>query len=280
VCIATAFSSRIGNVQQHPGRRGHNDDRARVAHHGRSLMVADGARPGYAGDYYEPITIEIGLDVLQTAFRPSAVRQRCEEECVRAGFEAANAAMFAFQTAFAPMFETELAKNRDDRLGASKRAWQRVARVRLGRDLDDYAHSGASVTALTFHDGGATIGQVGMARAYRCRGGDVELLLPDQSVDPAATLPISGDGVPSAQLGVGATAVVRTRTVDIQPADRFILCTDGVWTVVSNTDLARACALPSPEAIRAEIDRAAHDAPDDVSIVVGMVVPVSLVPLR
>ena len=52
-----------------------------------------------------------------------------------------------------------------------------------------------------------------------------------------------------------------------------MLCTDGVWSVVSDADIARACALPTPDAIRAAIDRAAHDAqaPDDVSIAVAVV---------
>ena len=216
LCVAAASSSREG-VGPYGRGRWHNDDRAHVAHGGRALMVADGSGPTYGG-YHYPIAIETGFDVLESAFRPS-LKVPCTEACVRAAFDVADAAMFSFETAFKPMFEEELAKSPADRLAASKRAWQRVARARLGRSIEDDAHAGASDHCAD-HRRRQRDGRPDRNRpAYRCRGGTVERLLPDQSLNTDPRLAY-GDasyyGAASALLGLGPTATVLTRTVGVQ----------------------------------------------------------------
>src|SRR6185436_21010382 len=99
----------------------------------------------------------------------------------------------------------------------------------LGRSINETHQQtvAASVSALVFDSGRATVGQIGTARAYRCRDGGVEQLLPDQSLNPDARLPESyrnpAYGLASARLGAGPTAAVMTRSVHLQPGDRFVL---------------------------------------------------------
>jgi serine/threonine protein phosphatase PrpC len=154
-----------------------------------------------------------------------------------------------------------------------------VARARLGRsDVDGRQYTvtvAASVTALVFDSGRATVGQIGTARAYRCRSGGVEQLLRDQSLNPDARLPADARnaayGLASARLGAGPTAAVLTRSVHVQAADRFVLVTDGVWTTDTDAHIAKACAGASAPEILAAIDLAAREATDDVTIAVAVV---------
>jgi hypothetical protein len=264
--VASAVSTRKGARQ---AGRSVSDDRARAAHAGRVLMVADGSGPTYGG-YHAPIAMDPGLDALQAAL---VRREACDTACVRAAFDAANAAMYAFEVDWKPIFEEELGRQPDDRgkgLRAGLLAWQRVARARLGTEIATFAHPVASVTALVIDEGGgATVGQCGTARAYRCRGGQVEKLLPDQSL-----LSLGADryyGVATAMLGFAPTPTVLTRTVQARPGDRFVLVTDGAWSALTDADIARACGLETANAVAAELDRAARDAADDVSIAVAVV---------
>jgi serine/threonine protein phosphatase PrpC len=194
-----------------------------------------------------------------------------------AAFERANAAMYTFKTVFKPIFDEELSKTRDEheREWAESRAWHRVARAYFGFVSEGAAVTvSASVTALVFDGRYATIGQVGTTRAYRCRSGNLELLLPDQSQNPNSRLGDDGNpsyGLATALLGLGPTPTILTRSVEVLSADRFILVSDGVWSVVSDASIAQACTLATAPAISAALASAAHTALDDVTIAVALV---------
>jgi len=271
LCVAPASLSQRGIRQRGSWS---NDDRVRVTHGGLLLAVGDGSGLPIGGDH-APIGLESGLDALEHALRPALKEAPCTEACVIAAFERANAAMYAFQAAFKPIFDEELSKTRDDRAGAERRAWHRVARAYFGFVSETAVVTvSASVTALVFDGRYATIGQVGTTRAYRCRSGNLELLLPDQSQNPDARLGDDGNpsyGLATARLGLGPTATVLTRSVEVLPADRFILVSDGVWSVVPAASIAQACTLATASAISAALASAAHTALDDLTIAVAIV---------
>jgi serine/threonine protein phosphatase PrpC len=245
-----------------------NDDRV-IVDLGGLFAVADGAGPTYGG-YYAPLGLDIGISALIAAFgheRHGA--HACGEACMRDAFTEANAAMFDLSTAIDAAFQRELRSSPEDRLRASLRACQRTVRRRLGRELATFAHAGGSVTALLVAGGSAVVGQAGLCRAYLGRGGRVLCLLGDHGVgDPLHY------GVSSVLLGVASTVAMETTALATQPGDRFVLCSDGAWSMLDDGVITAACRHDDARYIVHELARAAAGAADDVTIVAA-VLPVS-----
>jgi serine/threonine protein phosphatase PrpC len=114
------------------------------------------------------------------------------------------------------------------------------------RSRDDASASGMGTTmtvALVENDH-VTIGHVGDSRAYRLRGDDLEQLTEDHSL--VAELVRSGRLSPeeaemhpqrsviTRALGTEADVDVDTFTVDALPGDVFLLCSDGLTTMVED----------------------------------------------
>ncbi|MBV9991154.1 MAG: protein phosphatase 2C domain-containing protein [Alphaproteobacteria bacterium] len=159
----------------------------------------------------------------------------------------------------------------DESLAASVRcADEAVAaeRARLG------AHSSFHRTTLAFvacSNGNARWGHVGDTRIYFFRAGAQVLRTRDHSVSeltqslPAALSPEPGDVTDSHRLlrvlgaGDGAALELAPHAVALQNGDAFLLCTDGVWSALSDEDFAAALAASSSAAewggrIRAAIE--------------------------
>jgi hypothetical protein len=228
------------------------DDRARVVDNGRLCMVADGSGPGYGG-YHEPIALDPGLDAIVAALAPDRHQAHtCEEACLRDAFVYANAKMFAAHEAYRRALEEEGASAPDgDHLLTSLRACQRVARDHFGRSIERLAHLTGSVTALYIEAGRAFVGQVGLCRAYRWRRGALECLLPDDGIWKKSP-ERSQDwhyGISTQLLGYDASVKVATRAIACEPGDRFVLCTDGAWSVLGDDGIADACRRASADDI-------------------------------
>ena len=252
-----------------PGRGASGcDDRTRIDDSQRLFLVADGSGPTYGG-IYAPMGLERGLEVLASALDPARHAEHvCDEGCVQKAFASANGAMWALHEAFTARFESELAVTPDDRLQASLRAWKQIAREHLGRELETFAHSGGSVTALLLAGDRAHVGQVGLCRAYRCRRGRVELLLRDQGIEkPEGLDDAFSHGIASVLLGLQPTVPVETRALAFEPGDRFVLCSDGVWSLANDVALAAACRHDRADDIVAELSAVVKDNEDDVAIV-------------
>src|SRR5262245_4208058 len=143
------FSKLSAAAIVRPGNHWECDDRARLIDGGRLCLVADGSGPKYGG-YHEPIALDPGMDAIVAALAPDRHDEHaCDEVCVRDAFVYANARMFAAQEAYARAFREELAGD-GDRLRASLRAGQRVARDHFGRTIERLAHAAGSVTAVYF----------------------------------------------------------------------------------------------------------------------------------
>ena len=108
---------------------------------------------------------------------------------------------------------------------------------------------GTTVTAAILTNGRVSIGHVGDSRAYRVRNGELEQLTEDHSL--VADLMRSGRLTPeeadahpqrsviTRALGTDAEVDVDMVTVDVEPGDLFLLCSDGLTTMVPEEDILR-----------------------------------------
>jgi serine/threonine protein phosphatase PrpC len=108
---------------------------------------------------------------------------------------------------------------------------------------------GTTVTAALLSDGRVVIGHVGDSRAYRIRDGRLEQLTEDHSL--VADLMRSGrltaeeaEGHPQRSvitraLGTDPDVDVDTLVVEAEAGDLFLLCSDGLSTMVSDAEVLR-----------------------------------------
>ena len=103
---------------------------------------------------------------------------------------------------------------------------------------------GTTITAALVEDGAVRIGHVGDSRAYRVRDGRLEQLTEDHSlvgelVRSGRLSPEEADTHPQRSvitraLGTDPDVDVDTFTVETQPGDVFILCSDGLTSMVDD----------------------------------------------
>jgi serine/threonine protein phosphatase PrpC len=111
---------------------------------------------------------------------------------------------------------------------------------------------GTTITAAMLAEDEVAIGHVGDSRAYRIRGGELEQLTEDHSL--VADLMRSGRLTPeeaethpqrsviTRALGTDPDVDVDTLTVGAQPGDVFLLCSDGLTSMVGDEEILRALA--------------------------------------
>jgi protein phosphatase len=129
---------------------------------------------------------------------------------------------------------------------ANRRIWE--------RSLSDprTAGMGTTVTAALVDAAAGTvaIGHVGDSRAYRLRNGELEQLTTDHSlvaelVESGVLTPEEAERHPQRSaitraLGTEQTVEVESFTVDAEPGDVFLLCSDGLSTMLADDDVASA----------------------------------------
>jgi PPM family protein phosphatase len=109
---------------------------------------------------------------------------------------------------------------------------------------------GTTITAAMLAQDAVAIGHVGDSRAYRIRGGELEQLTEDHSL--VADLMRSGRLTPeeaethpqrsviTRALGTDPDVDVDTLAVEAAPGDVFLLCSDGLTTMVGDDEILRA----------------------------------------
>ena len=108
---------------------------------------------------------------------------------------------------------------------------------------------GTTVTAALLTDGRVVIGHVGDSRAYRIRDGRLEQLTDDHSLvadlmRSGRLTPEEAEGHPQRSvitraLGTDPDVDVDTLVVEAEAGDLFLLCSDGLSTMVSDADVLR-----------------------------------------
>ena len=220
---------------------------------------------------------------------PGRVRRRNEDSFVldpplfavadgMGGAQAGEVASRLTAAAFREYHEAdELAP--DDRLQAIIQEANRRIYERARTD-SDVSGMGTTVTAALLTSGRVTLGHVGDSRAYRIRNGELEQLTDDHSL--VADLMRSGRLTPeeaeahpqrsviTRALGTDPQVDVDTLTVEAEPGDLFLLCSDGLTTMVADEDiLGIIAAAPTLDDGAKELVRAANTGggEDNVTVV-------------
>ncbi len=167
------------------------------------------------------------------------------------------------------------------------------ARLRRGLELANeevYSHAlsqpelkGMATTAVALlfstADRGVWLAWVGDSRCYRLRAGVLEQLTKDHSlmaewVEMGVIREEEVEKHPrrhelTRAIGTSPDVVVDVVRVDVQPGDRFLLCSDGIHAPVGERGLKAALTGHSPdEAVRALVDRAnANGGPDNATAI-------------
>jgi PPM family protein phosphatase len=144
----------------------------------------------------------------------------------------------------------------------------------------DVSGMGTTVTAALLTGGRLTLGHVGDSRAYRIRDGDLEQLTEDHSLvgdlmRSGRLTPEEADSHPQRSvitraLGTDPEVSIDTITVDAEPGDLFLLCSDGLTTMVTDEDiLGILAAAPTLDDAARELVRAANTGggEDNVTVV-------------
>jgi PPM family protein phosphatase len=157
---------------------------------------------------------------------------------------------------------------------ANRRIYERA------RADSDVSGMGTTVTAALLTGGGLTVGHVGDSRAYRIRNGELEQLTEDHSLvgdlmRSGRLTPEEADAHPQRSvitraLGTDPEVSVDTITVEAEPGDLFLLCSDGLTTMVADEDiLGILSAAPTLDDAARELVRAANTGggEDNVTVV-------------
>jgi len=124
------------------------------------------------------------------------------------------------------------------------------------------------------------VAHVGDSRAYRLRGEDLRRLTVDHSVwaeqvreasDRISPAISSGRNQLTRAVGIEASVDVDATESKLQPGDRLLLCSDGLWGLVTDPELfTLAHGSPLPEACRQLVALAnARGGHDNVSVIVA-----------
>ena len=145
---------------------------------------------------------------------------------------------------------------------AGERVRDEAAAVPALRDM------GTTLTALCLADGQALVGHIGDTRLYRVRRGHCEVL----TVDHAVREP---DNLLTRCIGAGQpTCTPDHAAIPVRAGDRFLLVSDGVWSVLATALFARLAAASGPQAAAEALVGAALAAggPDNATAIVVEVV--------
>ena len=131
----------------------------------------------------------------------------------------------------------------------------------------------STLSTLVMTPGEAHLGHVGDSRVYRRREGELELLTtdhsqvmellrmhiitPEQAIEHPARYALTRS--------VGGDMMVRTdvRNERLERDDRFLLCSDGLWSNVTSSEIAESLVLEPAEACRQLVELALGRGGDD-----------------
>jgi serine/threonine protein phosphatase PrpC len=159
------------------------------------------------------------------------------------GMGGARGGEIASRLAAAALREDDTAASGEDRvIGLIQEANRRV--YERSSEDSDASGMGTTVTVALVEDGGVTIGHVGDSRAYLIRGDNLEQLTDDHSL--VAELVRSGRLSPeeaeahpqrsviTRALGTDPDVDVDTLSVAAEPGDIFLICSDGLTSMVDD----------------------------------------------
>jgi type VI secretion system protein ImpM len=132
-------------------------------------------------------------------------------------------------------------------------------------------HSGSTVVVLLLRGMRSAVLWAGDSRVYRWRAGRLEQLSRDHSLAAIAGPAAAESSVITRAVGVQPDLTLDVHRDAVLPDDRFLLCTDGLTRVVTDSEI---CGLMETPDIRAAVDsliKATLDAgaPDNVTVLIA-----------
>ena len=141
---------------------------------------------------------------------------------------------------------------------ACRRVHEQARAVPALRDM------GTTLTALAFGPDAAVLGHICDSRAFRLRGNRLEQLTTDHASREQQNrlLRVIGGGQ--------SAEVPDLEVLELQPGDRFLLCSDGVWTTVPDARIIDLLQRQEAQAAAERLVQAAISAggPDNATAVV------------
>jgi len=173
--------------------------------------------------------------------------------------------------------------NGPDPLMAALRAAIEAANARVheqGGRTPEYAGMGSTVTAALVARGTIHLAQIGDSRAYLVRAGRAHRVTRDQSlvqklVDAGAMTPEQALRSPQASLllqalGTAPTVEVELTSLPARRGDLLLLCSDGLYRMLSDDDIAAAAReVEDPASLCRLLVDAANErgSPDNITVV-------------
>lgn len=142
----------------------------------------------------------------------------------------------------------------------------------------EYRSMGTTLTTIALVGDCAYVAHVGDSRAYHWRGGELKLLTNDHSeaaelvrlriLNPDKVRDHPGRSVLTRTIGTNLISRPDFMRQPIMTGDRFILCSDGLWSELADDELGEVVGDCSPvEACRELMDRVlARGCPDNASL--------------
>ena len=175
-------------------------------------------------------------------------------------------------------YDTALRRHTNALLSAIHLAHDNVLRA-IGRDAT-LMGMGTTVCGILLDDGTAALAHVGDSRVYRYREGRFELLTQDHtwvneqvvagylSEEQARVHPLKN--VVTRALGGDTDVEVDVREERLQPGDVYLMCSDGLTTMLPDSDIQRhlEAGRPLEETCRRLVDTAnQHGGIDNITVV-------------
>jgi protein phosphatase len=131
----------------------------------------------------------------------------------------------------------------------------------------------STLSTLVITPGEAHLGHVGDSRVYRRRDGELELLTTDHSqvmellrmhiITPEQAIEHPARYALTRSVGGDITVRTDVRNERVERGDTFLLCSDGLWSNVTSSEIASALRLGAAEACRKLVDLALERGGDD-----------------
>ena len=236
-------------------KRGHNEDSYAVAPGARLVVVADGMGGHAAGEVASRITVDTICEFL------GGTHDQAEDTWPNL-----------------PVKSTEVRTQGEKLVAAITRANERV--LEAVRAEPRLKGMGTTVVTALFDDGMVSLAHVGDSRAYLLRQGRIRRLTDDHSwvheqiaaglitEDEARHHPLKN--VVTRALGGGVAVIPDLIHVPLLEGDRFLLCSDGLTTVLEDSDILDACRRStSLEQVVRELIDLANDrgGPDNITVI-------------
>jgi serine/threonine protein phosphatase PrpC len=131
----------------------------------------------------------------------------------------------------------------------------------------------STLSALVITPGEAHLGHVGDSRVYRRREGELELLTTDHSqvmellrmhiITPEQAIEHPARYALTRSVGGNLMVRIDIRSERLEQDDTFLLCSDGLWSNVTSSEVAEALDLQPADACKQLVDLALGRGGDD-----------------